>query len=154
MRFSEARGRKVVSIATADTVGKVDGFVIDPTARAVCALEVRKTASGSVLPWSGVESFGADAVTVAGAEQITSAAEDLAALMDKDHRVVGKRVLSTRGDDLGKVRDVEFDGESGLLTLLVLDQGEVAGVRLRGVGSYAVVVTAQMTLDQAEPGPS
>jgi hypothetical protein len=37
---------------------------------------------------------------------------------------------------------VEFEPSSGAVTLLVLDHGEVAGVRLRGVGFYAVVVTA------------
>jgi sporulation protein YlmC with PRC-barrel domain len=50
---------------------------------------------------------------------------------------------STAGDELGTVTDVEFDGGSGSVTRLRLDDHEVAGVRLRGVGSYAVVVTAE-----------
>ncbi len=143
MRFSEAMGRKVVSTSTADTVGKVDGFVVDPSTRTVLALEVHKAESGDVLRWADVGSFGVDAVTVVADDAITEADDQVTALLGKDHRLVGKRVLSTEGDELGKVEDVEFEPGSGAVTLLVLDRGEVAGVRLRGVGSYAVVVTAE-----------
>ncbi len=143
MRFSQAKGRKVVSTSTAETVGRIDGFVVDPRARAVLALQVGKADSGDTLRWERVVGFGADAVTVADAEGITDADVDVSALTGKDHRVVGKRVLSTAGDELGTVVDVEFDDTSGVVTQLVLDEGVVAGVRLRGVGSYAVVVTAE-----------
>ncbi|MGI9004302.1 MAG: PRC-barrel domain-containing protein [Pseudonocardia sp.] len=143
MRFSEAKGRKVVSTSTADAVGKVDEFVVDPKAQAVLALVLAKTDSGHTLRWVDIAAFGTDAVTVTGADKITEADEDVAALTGKDHRLLGKRVLSTAGDELGKVSDVEFDGESGAVTSLVLDEGEVAGTRLVGVGSYAVVVMAE-----------
>lgn len=143
MRFSEAKGRKVVSTSTADTVGKVDEFVVDPKSHTVLALVLAKTDSGPTLRWVDIVAFGTDAVTVTGADKITEADEDVAALTGKDHRLLGKRVLSTAGDELGKVSDVEFDGESGAVTSLVLDDGEVAGTRLVGVGSYAVVVTAE-----------
>lgn len=143
MRFSESEGHKVVSTSTAETVGKVSGFVVDPATRAVCALEVKKATSGDVLPWAHVIAFGADAVTVTGPESISQADEAVAALRGKDHRLIGKRVLSTEGDDLGEVTDVAFDGNTGMLIRLEMGTAEVSGVRLRGVGSYAVVVTAE-----------
>lgn len=143
MRFSDAEGRKVVSTSTAETVGKVSGFVVDPAIRAVLALQVRKAESGDTLPWPRVVAFGSDAVTVETREAITEADDAVTALLGKDHRLVGKRVLSTAGDELGTVTDVEFDGRSGAVTVLVLAGGEIAGVRLRGVGSYAVVVAAE-----------
>jgi sporulation protein YlmC with PRC-barrel domain len=140
MRFSEATGRQVVSTSTAVTVGRVDDFVIDPRSRAVVALTVKKTAGGDTVRWSDLTAFGTDAVTVSGAERITEAGPEIAALSGKDHRVMGKRVLTTAGDDIGKVDDVEFDPESGTITALILASGDVAGVRLVGVGSYATVV--------------
>ena len=143
MRFSEADGHKIVSTSTAGTVGKVSGFVVDPATRSVRALEVRKADSGDVLLWSRVTRFGPDAVTVAGPDAITEADEDVTRMRGKDHQLVGKRVLSTEGDELGTVTDVVFDGDSGAVNLLELGEVEVAGVRLRGVGSYAVVVTAE-----------
>ena len=35
MQWSQLKGRKVVSTATADRVGKVNGFVLDPKTRTV-----------------------------------------------------------------------------------------------------------------------
>ena len=35
MRFSDLHGRKLVSTSTADTVGKVSGFLLDPATRTV-----------------------------------------------------------------------------------------------------------------------
>lgn len=142
MRFSEALGHKVVSTSTADTVGVVQDFFVDPETAAVLAVGLKKTESGDTLRWTDITAFGSDAVTVAGPEKITDADHDVASLKGKEHSVVGKRVLSTKGDELGEVSDVEFDVESGALASLVLDDGGIAGDRLVGVGSYAVVVRA------------
>lgn len=140
MRFSDAIGRKVVDTATAETAGKIDEFIVDPRARAVVALELKKTDGGDFLPWSGILAFGDDAVTIAGADKITDATPEIAELTGKEHRLLGKRVLSTAGDDLGNVADVEFDPATGVVTALWLATGALDGTRLIGVGSYAVVV--------------
>jgi uncharacterized protein YrrD len=141
MRFSEAKGRKVVSSSTASTVGKVSRFVVDPATRAVVAVELRKTQDGDVLRWSDITAFGADAVTVTDADMIGDGGERVKALSGKSHRVLGKRVLTSTGDELGKVDDVDFDPASGALTAILVDKGpEVPAGRLLGVGSYAVVV--------------
>jgi sporulation protein YlmC with PRC-barrel domain len=140
MRFSEARKHKVVSTATAETVGRVDELVVDPATRRVLALRLKKTASGDTLLWSDLVAFGADAATVAGAEQITAATPAVQALEGKDHHLLGKRLLTTGGDELGKVDDAEFDPETGVVTSLVSGAEEIAGDRLVGIGSYAIVV--------------
>lgn len=143
MRFSAASGRQVVSTSTAATVGKVDEFVVDPRRRAVIAMLLKKTGSGEVLRWTDLTAFGEDAVTVPGADKIGDADPEITSLSGKDHRMLGKRVLSTLGDELGSVADVEFDPETGVITALVLGDGSIEGVRLVGVGSYAVVVQAE-----------
>ncbi len=142
MLFSEATGRKVVSTTTAATVGRVHGFVVDVRGPAVAALELKKTDSGDTLRWQDITAFGADAVTVPGPERITDGGEDLGPLLDKANHVMGKRVLATSGDELGKVRDVDFDPESGYVLALLLEEGFVEGKRLIGIGSYAIVVQA------------
>ena len=70
-------------------------------------------------------------------------ATTVADLVANDHHVLGKRVLTSRGADIGKVTDVEFDHESGAIENLLLDDETVAGARLLGVGSDAVVVRAE-----------
>jgi sporulation protein YlmC with PRC-barrel domain len=143
MRFSEASGHKIVSTATAENVGKLDAFVVDPVTRSVVALTLKKTADGDTLPWGDIVGFGADAVTVADAAKIVEAPADLAELTGKDHHLLGKRLLSSGGDELGKVKDVDFDPATGTVTSIITKEHEVPGSALVGVGSYAVVVTAQ-----------
>lgn len=140
MLFSEASGRKVVSTSTADTVGKINEFLVDPRTRQVVGLHLKKTSDGDTLRWPDIASFGVDAVTVTGADRIVAADEELAKLTGKAHRILGKRVLCTTGDEIGTVQDVDFDPSSGTITALALDTGSVEGERLIGIGSYAVVV--------------
>ena len=147
MLFSQAKGKKVVSSSTAAMVGKVSGFVVDGSTRAVVALELKKADAGSVLRWEDLTAFGTDAVMVPEASVIGDGGPDVQALSGKAHKVVGKRVLTVGGDELGKVTDVDFDVEGGTVTSLVLARGakggDVAGARLVGIGSYAIVVHEQ-----------
>lgn len=141
MRFSEARNRRVMSTAGAETVGRVKDLIVDPRSRTIAALALRKTeGDGDVLPWAEMKSFGQDAITVQSPERIVQAEGELAVLADKDHRVLGKRVLTDRGDEIGSVSDIEFDPESGAIRALLLGKDEIAGERLHAVGSYAVIV--------------
>ncbi|MGI8665808.1 MAG: PRC-barrel domain-containing protein [Jatrophihabitans sp.] len=132
----------MVSISTAATLGKIDEFIIDPRTRAVVAVTLKRADHADTLRWKDITVFGADAVTVSGDDQLTETTPELAGLSAKDHRVIGKRVLATTGDELGMVDDVEFDPTTGAITGLLLASGVVAGTRLIGVGSYAVVVQA------------
>jgi sporulation protein YlmC with PRC-barrel domain len=141
MRFSEASGHKIVSTSSAETVGRVDGFVVDPAARSVVAVLVKKS-DGNTLRWNDITAFGTDAVTVTGPDKIVEGGGELEPLLGKHNHMLRKRVLSTTGDQLGSVKDVDFDPSSGAVTALILDTGEIPGKRLTGVGSYAVVVQA------------
>lgn len=145
MRFSEAKKRKVVSTSTADTVGKVERFVVDPSSRKVIALELKKTSDASALAWSNITSFGTDAVTIPTEDTLGEHSDEVAVLAAKDRRILGKMVLSDAGDELGDVKDLDFDPATGSITSLLLEGGnipEVPGSRLIGIGSYAVVVHA------------
>jgi sporulation protein YlmC with PRC-barrel domain len=141
MRFSEAKNRKVMSTTGAVTIGKLQGFVVDPRGAHVVALTLKKTeGDGDTLIWNNIKSFGRDAVTVESADLITKPEGDLVVLSDKHHRVLGKRVLTERGDELGKVKDVEFDPDNGAIRSLITNTEEIAGGRMLGLGTYALVV--------------
>lgn len=143
MRYSEAIGRKVVSTSTANTVGVVKGFVLDPKNSTIAALSLQKTAgSASYLPWPSITAFGADAVTVAAEDVVVEPDERIAELDGKHHAVHGKRVLTTNGQQIGTVQDVDVDPGTGQVQALLLEELAVEGPRLLGVGSYAVVVQA------------
>lgn len=145
MRFSEAKGHKIVDSSTADTIGRVRSLMVDPSSRSVAAVRLKKkTDRGNVLRWSNLTAFGLDAVTIADVTAISELGPELEPLRGKRRRLLKKRVLTTGGDELGDVGDVEFDPGTGRLTTLLLrDGGDVAADRLVGVGTYAVVVRAE-----------
>lgn len=140
MLFSDASGRNVVSTSTAETVGQIIDFVIDPQSHSLVALTLKKTDHGDTLLWTRITAFGADAVTVPAAQVIIDANDAVAALSGKDQRLIGKRVLNTAGEDLGPVTDVDFDPDTGRLITLVLATAPIAGDRLIAIGSYAAIV--------------
>lgn len=143
MKFSDLKGNKAVSTETADTVGKVSGFVLDPAARTLQALVLKKPDGGPFAPWPALTGVGADAVVVPSKDALVEGSELIDPHSGKDKTVLKKRVLSTAGDELGKVKDIDFDPATGALNHLVVDTSEIAASRLRGVGSYAVVVDAE-----------
>lgn len=140
MLFSEALGRQVVDSQAAGTVGQVSGFIVDPATRRIRAVQVKKAESGSVLPWSRISAFGDDAVIVSTSDTVTDPDEATVALQGKSHHLVGKRVLTSAGNQIGSIEDIDFDPQSGAISTLLLDTDDVSGSRLVGVGSYAVVV--------------
>ncbi len=142
MWLSEALGRALVDSSTAQTVGQVAEFVIDPKSHSIVAVTLRRTQLGDTVLWTALSAFGEDALTVPGAEVILDANDAVAALAGKDHRVFGKRVLNTDGEDLGTLTDADFDPATGRLTELLLTSGTVRGDRLIGIGSYAAIVHA------------
>jgi sporulation protein YlmC with PRC-barrel domain len=143
MKFSEAQGRKVVSTSSAETVGIVSDYIIDPKKQAVVAIALKKTKGHEdTILWRDLTAFGEDAVIVANEDVVVSASGDLAELSDKRHQQHGKRVLSSMGVELGAVDDVEFDPQSGTITNLILKDTQLAGDLLLAVGSYAVIVKA------------
>jgi sporulation protein YlmC with PRC-barrel domain len=143
VKFSEAEGRKVVSTSTAETIGKVADYVIDPKQKALAAIVLKKTSGKEdTIPWDSVDAFGEDAVMIKDENVLVVPSGRLAELMDKSLREHGKLVLSSAGVDLGKLDDVEFDPKTGTLTALLLNGTTIDGGRLLAAGSYAVIVQA------------
>ena len=141
MRFSECRKRDVVTTSTAETVGRVDVFVVEPAAARVGAIRLDKVSGDArFLSWDDVESFGQDVVTIASADVLRPADGPREESIRKESRILGKRVLTDAGRELGTVEDVEFDPNDGRVTTIMTGREQFDGARLRGIGSYAVVV--------------
>ncbi|MEO6956006.1 MAG: PRC-barrel domain-containing protein [Antricoccus sp.] len=142
MRFKESTGRPVVSLANAESIGRISRFVIDVPTHRVSAVQLDKTKDKhqQFLTWETISAFGEDAITVADISKIVEGDEAQKLGADKHHQVIGKRALSTFGDELGTITDVEFDPETGLLQSILYDSGEARGDHLKGIGSYAVIL--------------
>lgn len=143
MLFSQARKRDVVDTATATRIARVDGFVVLPGPARVALLRLGKVSgAGTLLAWDDVQGFGPDAVTVATDAVIRPARDALEQRAeDNDLEILGKRVLTERGMELGTVTDVDFDPDTGSITTLITKTETIAGERLIGLGGYAAVVS-------------
>jgi uncharacterized protein YrrD len=143
MRFREAHGRKVISTADAETIGRVEGYLVDPATHSVAALRLAKVrGEATVVSWSDLHTFGPDAVTVSGADRLRAPRDEAERTRaSKELQVIGKQVLTDAGNLLGAVVDVEFDPTSGVITAWDLgESGVVEGGRTVGLGSYALIV--------------
>jgi sporulation protein YlmC with PRC-barrel domain len=154
-RMTETLGRKVVGVDDAATLGTVSGFVVRPDEPQLAALRLRRPGGRStVLPWTRVRAIGADAVMAVSAEAASATGassvteengggRELGRHAVKHGEVLGKRVLTELGNEVGAVTDAEFDPESGaLLTVFAGDEVLDAG-RMMGLGSYALVLRAR-----------
>ena len=108
MRFKEADGRKVVSAESAESIGRIDAYVIDTGARSVSAFRLEKVkGDATFVSWEDVQ-FGPDAVVVPSSDRLRTARDETEArLASKDLQPIGKLVLDEAGTALGKVGDVD-----------------------------------------------
>ena len=142
-RFAAAGGRKVVSRTSAEELGAVTHIVVDVKERKITSLVVGKGRKAVLVDWDQVSGFGPDAVLVADDSAVHRPRDDHeSAAADGKLELVGKRVLSDMGDDLGEVSDVVFDPTSGAIETLVIGERETPATTVLGAGSYAVVVKA------------
>jgi uncharacterized protein YrrD len=133
----EAVGKPVIVRETAEQAGEVRAFAVDAPAHRVTTLVVASGRSARLVDWDEIESIGPDAIIV----RSTREAADDDRLASGALHPLDKRVLSDAGNELGAVRDVTVD-ESGSINAVDAGDASVAGSRLRGIGSYALVVTA------------
>ncbi|WP_127507830.1 PRC-barrel domain-containing protein [Actinoplanes solisilvae] len=139
-RLSEIVGRPVVAAGTAVTVGSVTGVVVDPRQGAVVALLVKGASNGNTLHWPDMSGVGPDAVMVTSPYAVREAAGRAAEILGGKHDLVGKRLLTDTGDDLGAVTDIAFDEQAGTVAAIYTGDDSFPDARLVGCGSYAVVI--------------
>jgi len=149
MRWSEALGHEVVDTSTAEAVGRVDALVLDPQDSSITAFVV----GDRVVSWSDTGGIGSDAVTISGSELLRAprtGTEEGA--VDGSSRPLSKPILTEDGYALGELNDIEVDPVTGSVQLLITDDDEIAGSRLMGAGSFAVIVSsASRTSSDGDP---
>ncbi|CAN5778465.1 hypothetical protein BH24ACT5_BH24ACT5_10460 [soil metagenome] len=152
--FNDAKGRQVVATDTAENIGSVRGFVVDPGSRAVTAIHIAGSGDdASMLAWDDVAAFGVDAVMATRADAVRApAGESEVGVAKGESTLPGTRVLSADGHFLGTATDAGFDPATGSVTSVITDRGEFSGGALHAIGSYAIVVDSDVEL-VPEPEP-
>ena len=128
----------MVSRDDAEAHGDLSSFVVDANAGKVVALVVGSGRKAAAFGWDQVSGFGPDAILVQGGPADQEQTKDAASGRNDP---LGKRLLTVLGEEVGTVADLEFDPDNGEVQALRSDRGGTIGAdKLRGVGSYAVVV--------------
>ncbi|MWA09535.1 PRC-barrel domain-containing protein [Streptomyces sp. BA2] len=143
MLLSQVLGHPVISAEDARPAGEVAGLGIDPRTRRITELYLRATKSGGdSVPWSHVRGMGPDAVIIdTGAAAATEAGRG--GSHSRAHkRLLGKRVLTEYGEDIGTLTEVTFDPDTGSVGDLYVGREQVPGSRLVGLGPYALILGA------------
>ncbi len=135
MHLSELRGRRVVSRASAETLGEVNDLLLSPGPWSVSALVIGKGRRAHAVAWPQIVGIGPDAVVVIDDESASDALEARSPL--------GRLALSELGNEAGVVTDVEFDETSGALISLATETVLIEGDRLLADGPYALIVAAR-----------
>ena len=135
MHLSELKGRRVVSRASAETLGDVTDLLLSVSPSSVSALTIGKGRKAGHIGWANIVGVGPDAVIVND--------DDAAAEPIEGQSPLGRLVLSELGNAAGGVTDVEFDETNGTLISLATESALIEGDRLVADGPYAIIVSAR-----------
>ncbi len=139
MRWSDTLGREVVDTSTAEGVGRVNALIVDAPASSITGFVI----GDRVVSWSDTGGIGSDVLTIGGTDILRAPHSDAEkGAADGRTLPLHKLVLTEDGYGLGDLADIEFDPVTGAIENLVLADDNLAGSRLLGVGSFAVLVTS------------
>ncbi|WP_034385168.1 PRC-barrel domain-containing protein [Deinococcus sp. YIM 77859] len=118
IKGKELLGQPIVALSTGERVDNVRDLVFDHQANQLLGLLVDEGGwfrAARVVPFEAIRSIGEDAIMVDSPESITSTREDgrLAEVLDSKVSLVGMTLLTTDGQNLGKIADVFFDEHTG-----------------------------------------
>lgn len=118
IKGKEILGKNIVSISTGQRVDSVRDVVFDHQANQVLGLLVDEGGwfrAAKVVPFERIRSFGEDAIMIGEAADLTTSREDgrLADMLENKVSLMGMTLLTTDGQNLGKIADVYFDEHSG-----------------------------------------
>jgi len=158
-------GQAVFSIADGMQVGSVKDLVLEDGEDGVVALLVSEgglLGTSKLVPFASVIRFGPSAVMIADRSSVIPAGSDprVSEILGRRGTLLGTRVMSDDGKDLGNIADMYFDETSGRITGYEVSGGMLGDAmrgssylpfgEIRTIGTDAVI-TAASARDVLEP---
>ncbi|PTA69131.1 PRC-barrel domain-containing protein [Deinococcus arcticus] len=111
-------GRPIVAVGSGERLDRVHDVIFDHQANQVLGLLVDEGgwfSAAKVVPFERIRSIGEDAIMIGTPEDVTTTREDgrLKDALDSKVSLVGLTLLTTDGQNLGKIADVFFDDHTG-----------------------------------------
>jgi uncharacterized protein YrrD len=116
----DAAGLLVITRDSGEKVGKVEDLVLDAQGSRVLGILVDEAGwfkQAKVVPWSAFHTIGLDTVIIDNEASAKKASEvpEMSEVLEGGNVLVGARVTTTDGRDLGKIEDFYFDPETGVV---------------------------------------
>ena len=117
---SDIIGKPIVAYDTGEKVGRVRDLIFDQERNYLVALLVREggfMSDARILPLVAIQSIGMHAAIVSMADEIIPAKSDpqVAAILARNNIMNGTHIMTTSGQDLGKMVDLYFDETTGAI---------------------------------------
>ena len=118
IKGKEILGRNIVALSTGEKVDTVRDVVFDHQGNQVLALLVDEGGwfrAAKAVPFDRIRSIGEDAVMIGSPADVTSSRDDarLGDALESKTSLIGMTLLTTDGQNLGRIADVYFDEHTG-----------------------------------------
>jgi uncharacterized protein YrrD len=135
-------GQPVLSFADGRRLDTIKDLVLSGTDDSVAALLVDEggmLSNSRVVPFEAIRSFGRDAVVIEEAQAIVSAGDnkEISRILNRDEKLLGKKVVTDTGDGLGSISDMYFDDQSGRILGFEVSGGVIGDIA-RGTSYLAI----------------
>lgn len=123
----------IISLKEGQQIGFVRNLVIDPKAKAVAAFIVDPKGffkEQRIIPFNRVVSIGENAVTVSTESQVEKATNlpDILELLKEKAAIIGIKVITASGKNLGRTEEFYIDPADGAITCLDISDGKIEGL--------------------------
>lgn len=118
IKGKEILNRPIVTVSNGEKVASVLDVVFDPQGNQVLALLTEAAGlfrAAEAVPFERIRSIGENAVMIASPDDIVSSRDhsELAAALKSKTSLIGLTLLTTEGENLGRIADVYFDQNTG-----------------------------------------
>lgn len=125
----DAGGLLVITRDSGKKVGKVEDLVLDRQGSRVLGILVDEAGwfkEAKVVPWPLFRVIGLDVVIIDNEESVKKASEvpEMSEVLEAGHVLLGARVATTDGRELGKIEEFYFDPETGTVKGFELSGGK------------------------------
>jgi uncharacterized protein YrrD len=125
----DASGLLVITRDSGKKVGKVEDLVLDPQGSRVLGILVDEAGwfkEAKVVAWSSFRAIGLDAVIINEEASVKKASEvpEMSEVLEAGNVLIGARVSTTDGRELGKIEEFYFDPETGVVKGFELSGGK------------------------------
>lgn len=147
-RGKEILNKKIVALNGDVHADHVRDLIFDPQGQRLLALLVDEGGwfhAAKVISYDRVKSIGEDAVMVDSLDAVVSVKDlpSMSEILSSDHKLIGTPLMTTEGEDLGRLADLYFDESTGHVTGYDMSGGVFADM---GSGRSFIPAAAELLL--------